>query len=235
MKEELCAIFHVLPEKIAVIPFGINNRIARLGITQKDARKELGIELTSRVILFFGLIDKYKGVEKLIDAVSLLVKEDPSFILILAGKPKRKLQYGEELKSQAKKKIPEKNMLLRLQFIPINEVEAYFAAADCVVLPYKKIYQSAVIFLAYRFGLPIVATDIGSFREDIIEGVTGFICKPDDANDMAVKLRMFFDSDLFGQRENIRKKIIEYAEQKYSWLDIGKQTYEVYTDLTKHR
>jgi|WetSurMetagenome_2_1015567.scaffolds.fasta_scaffold03227_7 D-inositol-3-phosphate glycosyltransferase len=235
MKEELCTIFHVLPDKIAVVPFGINNCIARRGMTQQDARRILGIALPSRVILFFGLIDTYKGVEKLIDAASLLIKEDPSCILVIAGKPKRKLQYGEELISQAKKKIPDKNMLLRLQFIPISEVETYFSAADCVVLPYKKIYQSAVIFLAYRFGLPIIATDIGSFREDIIEGVTGFICKPDDANDMAVKLRTFFESDLFSQRENIRKKIIEYAERKYSWRDIGKQTYEIYTNLVKNR
>ena len=113
-------------------------------------------------------------------------------------------------------------------------METYFAAADCLVLPYKRIYQSGVIFLAYRFGLPIIATDIGSFHEDVIEGVTGFICKPDDAEDMAEKLRLFFSSNLFRQHEQTRKRIVEFAEQKYSWSNIGRQTYEVYTRVMNH-
>ena len=138
------------------------------------------------------------------------------------------------MKSQAAKILPERNVLFRLQFIPVDEVETYFSAADCLVLPYKRIYQSGVIFLAYRFGLPIIATDVGSFREDIIDGVTGFICKPDDAEDMAEKLRMFFNSDLFRQREQTRTHIIELAEQKYSWSNIGRQTYEVYAKVMKH-
>ena len=123
--------------------------------------------------------------------------------------------------------------MLKFQFIPIDEVEMYFAAADCLVLPYKKIYQSGVIFLSYRFGLPIIATDVGSFREDIIDVVTGFICSPNNAEDMAAKLKIFFDSPLFRQQEQTRAHIIKFAEQKYSWANIGRQTYEVYTNLKK--
>ena len=181
MKEELCSLFNLSPEKVVVIPHGINNRIPRRGLSQKEAREKLGIESTAHAILFFGQIDEYKGVEKLIDAASLLVRENPEIVLIIAGKPKRELKYAEKLKSQAANNLPGKNVLFRLQFIPVDEVETYFAAADCLVLPYKKIFQSGVIFLAYRFGLPIIATDVGSFHEDVIDGVTGFICKPDDS------------------------------------------------------
>lgn len=233
MKEELCSLFHVSPEKVVVIPHGINNRIPRRGISQKDARGKLGIELTAHAILFFGQIDEYKGVEKLIDAVSLLVKENPAVVLIIAGKPKRQLKYTAKLKLQAVNIIPENNILFRLQFIPVDEVETYFAAADCLVLPYKNIFQSGVIFLAYRFGLPIIATDIGSFREDVIDGVTGFICKPNNVEDMAEKLNFFFDSNLFRQCEKTRAHIIELTEQKYSWSNIGRQTYEVYVRVMK--
>ena len=233
MKEELCSLFHVSPEKVVVIPHGINNRIPRSGLSQKEAREKLGIESTAHAILFFGQIDEYKGIEKLIDAASLLVSENPEIVLMIAGKPKRQLKYTAQLKLQAAKILPERNVLFRLQFIPVDEVETYFAAADCLVLPYKRIYQSGVIFLAYRFGLPIIATDIGSFREDVIDGVTGFICKPDDAKDMAEKIRMFFKSNLFRQREQNRMHIIELAERKYSWSNIGKQTYEVYAKVMK--
>jgi glycosyltransferase involved in cell wall biosynthesis len=235
MKEELCSLFRVSPEKIIIIPHGINNRVQKKGITQEEARRKLGIVPTAHVVLFFGQIDEYKGIETLIDAAALLVQKDPSIILIVAGKPKRQSDYVLKLKTQVGKSLPEKNVMLRLQFIPDNEVETYFSAADCVVLPYKRIFQSGVLFLAYRFGVPIIATDVGSFAEDVIDGVTGFICKPNDAEDMAAQLRKYFASMLFHHREETCASIIELAEKKYSWTNIGKQTYEVYTSLTKHR
>jgi glycosyltransferase involved in cell wall biosynthesis len=234
MKEELCSLFHVSPEKVIVIPHGINNRVLRKDVAQEESRRKLGIKPTAHVILFFGQIDEYKGVETLVDAVALLVKEDPLVVLLIAGKPKHLSEYISKIQMQAAKNLPEKNVILRFQFIPIDEVETYFAAADCLVLPYIRIYQSGIIFLAYRFGLPIIATDVGSFREDVIDGVTGFICKPDNVEDMAAKLKIFFDSPLFHQQKQTRAHIIKFAEQKYSWTSIGRQTYEVYANLTKH-
>jgi len=234
MKEELCSRFHISPDRIVVISHGINNRIPRRGVSQKEAREKLGIALTAHAILFFGQIDEYKGIETLIDAASLLVREDPSMVLIIAGKPKRQMKYAVTLKSQAGHSLPENTVLFRLQFVPVDEVELYFAAADCLVLPYRKIYQSGVIFLAYRFGLPIIATDVGSFREDIIDGLTGFICRPDDAEDIEKKLHNYFESNLFRQREQTRKRIIEFAEQKYSWSNIGRLTYDVYARVLQH-
>ncbi|MGD0591893.1 MAG: glycosyltransferase [Bacteroidota bacterium] len=235
MKEELCSLFHVSPEKVIIIPHGINNRAQKKGITQEDARQKLGIVPTAHVVLFFGQIDEYKGIETLIDAAALLVQKDPSIILIVAGKPKRQSDYVLKLKKQVGKSLPEKNVILRLHFIPENDVETYFSAADCVVLPYKRIFQSGVLFLAYRFGVPIIATDVGSFAEDVVDRVTGFICKPNDAEDMAAQLRKYFNSTLFHRREETRASIIELAEKKYSWTNIGRQTYEVYTDLAKHQ
>jgi glycosyltransferase involved in cell wall biosynthesis len=217
-----------------VIPHGINNRIPRRGLTQHDARKKLGLELTAHTILFFGQVDEYKGVEIFIDAASRYRQEDPSVVAVIAGKPKRDMNYASRLQLQAQRCLPEKNFIFALHHIPVDEVETYFAAADCLVLPYKSIFQSGVIFLAYRFGLPIIATDIGSFREDIIEGSTGFICKPDDAEDMAEKFKLFFQSNLFRQREQTQTVIRELAEQKYSWSDIGRQTVAVYTRVLQH-
>jgi glycosyltransferase involved in cell wall biosynthesis len=233
MKEELCSLFHVSLEKVVVIPHGINNRVPRRGLTQHEARKKLGMELTAHTILFFGQIDEYKGIEKFIDAVSLCIKEDPAVVAVIAGKPKREMKYATQLKLQAKNCLPEKNILFTLHYIPVDEVETYFAAADCLVLPYKRIYQSGVIFLAYRFGLPIIATDIGSFSKDIMEGSTGFLCRPDDTEDMAEKFKLFFHSNLFQQREQTQTRIRELAEQKYSWSSIGRQTYDVYTRVVQ--
>jgi glycosyltransferase involved in cell wall biosynthesis len=233
MKDELCSLFHISPEKIVIIRHGINNRVLRMGATKEEARRKLDIGSSAHTILFFGQIDKYKGIETLINAAALLIKKDPSALLIIAGKPKRQSNYISELKEYASKMLPGENLKLRFQFIPIDEVETYFAAADCLALPYKRIFQSGVVFLAYRFGMPIIATDVGSFREDVINGTTGFICNPDDAEDMAAKLQLFFTSDLFLQREETRARIIEFAEKKYSWIDISRQTFDVYASLTK--
>ena len=138
------------------------------------------------------------------------------------------MSYALQLKSRAAQCIPDAHVMFRFEYIPVEEVETYFTAADCLVLPYKKIFQSGVIFLAYHFGLPIIAPDIASFREDIVDGVTGYICKPDDAGDMAETLHKFFNSDLFHRAEQVHACIRELAEQKYSWAHIAQQTYAVY-------
>jgi len=234
MKEDLCSLFRISPKKVVVIVHGINNRIQKKDLPLEEARRKLDIVPTAHVVLFFGQMDEYKGVETLIDAMAMLVKDDPSTILMVVGKPKRQSDYVSKLIARAAKILPDKNIKLRFQFIPNEEVETYFSATDCVVLPYRRIYQSGVIFLAYRFGVPIIATDVGDFRGDILDGETGFLCKPDDAGDMAAQIRRFFNSALFRQREETRARIQQLAENKYSWTNIGRQTYEVYTSLTGH-
>jgi D-inositol-3-phosphate glycosyltransferase len=231
MKEELCSLFSVPPGKVVVIPHGVNIRIPRTGVDAGEARAKLGIPAGAKVALFFGLIDRYKGLEPFIDAMAGLIRNDPSFFLLLAGKPKRKSDYVPALLDRISQKLPPQNVRHDVKFIPVPDVETYFAAADCLVLPYRRIYQSGILFLAYRFGIPVVATDVGNFREDVREGVTGFISKSDNAGDLADTLAGFFSSDLFRQRERTRKRIVEEAERDYSWVDIGKRTYEMYLSL----
>jgi glycosyltransferase involved in cell wall biosynthesis len=101
-----------------------------------------------------------------------------------------------------------------------------------LVLPYINIYQTANIVLAYSFGLPVIATDVGSFKEDIIEGVTGFIAKQGDPEDIAKKIDYFFKSELFLHREKTRSEIIKYSKNKYSWVKIAEKTYDVYKSIS---
>jgi len=96
------------------------------------------------------------------------------------------------------------------------------------VLPYTKIFQSGVLFLAYGFGCPVVATDVGSVREDIIEGRTGFVCRPEDPRHLADVLVKYFNSRLFHDFEQTRADIRSFARAKYSWAGIAEVTQEVY-------
>jgi glycosyltransferase involved in cell wall biosynthesis len=85
--------------------------------------------------------------------------------------------------------------------------------------------------LAYGFGLPVVASDVGSFRDDIIEGRTGFLCKPDDAGALANALESYFDSNLFKDLNARRKQIQAFANARHSWDVVGEMTKGVYTRL----
>jgi glycosyltransferase involved in cell wall biosynthesis len=117
---------------------------------------------------------------------------------------------------------------MRTEFIPDEDIEAYFKAADVCVLPYKTIFQSGVLFLAYRFGLPVVATDVGSMSRDVINGRTGFICRPEDPGDLANKLTEFFGSRLCRERDRTREDIRQRAEDGHSWSTVASTTYEAY-------
>jgi glycosyltransferase involved in cell wall biosynthesis len=101
-------------------------------------------------------------------------------------------------------------------------------AADVCVLPYVYIYQTGVLILSYRYGLPAVVTDAGSMRDDVIEGRTGFMCRPRDAADLARALTTYFSSQLFADGEAARHDIVTFAEDKYSWKAIATTVAEVY-------
>lgn len=169
MKEELCSLFRISPDKVVIIPFGINNFMPRSGMQCGEARAKLGIGMNAKVVLFFGLVDEYKGVETLVDAVARLLKKDSSVFLVIAGKPKRQSSYVPALKNLIFQNLPASSILLHMEYIPIHDVEMFFSAADCLVLPYKWIFQSSVIFLSYRYGIPIIATNVGNFSEDIVD------------------------------------------------------------------
>lgn len=110
----------------------------------------------------------------------------------------------------------------RIQHIPDEDVEMYFNAADVLAWPYVQIFQSGVPFLAYNFGLPVIATDVGSLRQDLVEGRTGFICRAKDSSDLANMIHQYFDSELFRDLERRREENERYANQRYAWEKLPK-------------
>src|SRR5271168_4201051 len=124
-------------------------------------------------------------------------------------------------------------ILLREDYIPDGETEVYFKAADVLALPYRHIYQSGVLFLGYRFGLPVLAADVGSLRDEIVEGKTGFVFKPEDPVDLARVIEQYFASDLFSDLTIRRQEIRDYALNRHSWDVVGQMTMSVYADLLR--
>jgi len=237
MKSELVAEFGAPERKISVIPFGINNTSPRTAITTSQAKQRLRVNTSDKKALFFGQIAPYKGLEYLIDAFSELARQDDNYRLIIAGKVKQgQTEYWNRIRRKIAGSKIQSRVIERIEHIPDEEVELYFKAADVLIVPYIHIFQSGVPFLAYSFGLPVIATDVGSLREDIVEGRTGFVCQPRDSSDLARTIDKYFESELFRDLESRRLEIKEYANERYSWNRVAAITTAVYSNLlSSHR
>jgi D-inositol-3-phosphate glycosyltransferase len=232
MKSELIQEFGVREGAVSVIPFGINNSVPNTGLTASEAKQRLGIKDDHRTILFFGAIRPYKGLEYLVDGFLRLAASHPEYRLIIAGEPRKESEkYWGEILRKIDGHAGKGQVIKKIGYIPDEETELYFKAADLLALPYTHVFQSGVLFLAYSFGLPVVATNVGSIKEEVIEGQTGFLCKPCDPTDLARIIGKYFESDLFKTLDRHRREIRQWANARNSWDVVGERTCKVYAEL----
>ena len=231
MKQELQGDFGINGHAVSVIPFGINETISHTGLTQDHARKRFGLSASDKVMLFFGNIAPYKGLEFLVEAMPRVRAEIPDIRLIIAGRPKGNLEYWNAIQVRIDELGLSDRVIIKAEYIPDEDTEAYFLAADVLVLPYTFVFQSGVLFLGYNFGLPVIAADVGSLREDIVEGKTGFVFAAKDPDALASVVERYFESDLFRNLDRQRAEIREFARERYSWDTVASITMEVYERL----
>jgi glycosyltransferase involved in cell wall biosynthesis len=231
MKSELVSEFCVRDSKVSVIPFGINNTVPNTELSPMEAKRKLGIESADKAMLFFGNIAPYKGLEYLVAAFAEVLKNDGSYRLMIVGRPKGSENYWSQIQQTIARSGVGDRIIERIEYIPDEETELYFKAADVLVLPYTHVFQSGVLFLGYGFGLPAIAADVATLKEEIVEGETGFVFRPEDSSDLAAKIDMYFASKLFQQLESRRAQIKEYANERYSWDKVAAITKAVYSNL----
>jgi len=231
MKLELIEDFGVQSAQITVIPFGINNSVPDTQLTPAQAKRQLGVKDGKRVLLFFGRIRPSKGLEYLIAAFRENLIRPDDYQLVIAGRPDKCESYWTAIREMIRPDVQSGRILLRPESIPDDETEVYFKAADVLVLPYRHIFQSGVIFLGYNFGLPVLATDVGSLRDDIEEGKTGFLFRPEDPVDLARTIEKYFASDLYRELNSRRQEIRDYALERHSWDEVAQRTMRIYGSL----
>ena len=168
-------------------------------IDKRFAIEQLELDQKKKTLLFFGLIRDYKGLDLLIDAMSLL---DESYQLVIAGE-----SYGDFGKySHAIENSPACTRIKVLnRYIADDEVPRLFSAADLLVAPYRSATQSGVIPVAYHFDLPVVATDVGGLKENIERAGTGLVCLP-TVKSLSESIQEFFRSNKDTFVENIKKE-----------------------------
>jgi len=229
MKREMTSEFRIPESKVSVIPFGINNTVQSTSLSSAEAKRQLGTSGDDRAVLFFGNIAPYKGLEYLISAFAELLNKDRSYRLIIVGKPKGSEGYWKQIHQGIARSSIRDRVIERIEYIPDEETELFFKAADVLILPYTRVFQSGVLFLGYSFGLPAIASDVGTLKEEIIEGQTGFVFKPQDSSDLASKIDKYFRSELFRDLETRRAEIKAYANERYSWDKVAAVTTSVYS------
>lgn len=220
-------------EKIKVVTHGdfdtfIPDRI----LTKSEARKFLSLSQEQNVILFFGAIKEYKGLDILLNSLSFASMKINNLTLIIAGSPdpiELKLKY-QNMISKLPKEI---KIIFHDKFIPDTEVEKYFIASDLVVLSYRRISHSGVLHVAYSFGRPVIATNVGDFEETIEEGKSGFVLSYNNPENLSEKIIQAFSDKL--KLEEMGKYARHLSETKYTWQNSAELLKPIYEEMIKNK
>lgn len=220
-KKSLSRIYNINLNQISIIPHGILTPVAVRGITKDAARSFLNIPMDKKVLLFFGIIRDYKGLDILLKAMAQIIIEKENVILLIAGKPWEDWSKYQKIIDENKL---ERYIIKKLDFIPPSEVEYYFSASDLVILPYKYFdAQSGVGALALPFKRAMIVTDTGGLPDFVKDKKA--ILKPNDPQGLVkVIIKALKDDDLLGKLSVDSQEI----SKKYSWDRIVEETMKIY-------
>jgi D-inositol-3-phosphate glycosyltransferase len=221
---ELMAILEGSDNKMDVIPHGNYLHVIRDVPSREEARARVGLPAEGRVLLFFGQIKEVKGLDVLLRAMPRVVRAYPDATLLIAGK-EWKDDFGRYERMMEDLGIGG-SCVSHIRYIPDTEVPFYYAAADLVVLPYRRIYQSGVLLMAMSYAKATVVSDLAGMTEVVTNGVEGYLFPTGDAKALADKLvNALSDPEevrLVGQRAHSR------AKEHHNWAEIGRATADSY-------
>lgn len=155
-------------------------------ISRDAAREQLHMPAAPKLVLFFGLIRPYKGLEWLLDAATELQKNGEDVCFCIAGEPYTDWEPYQRVIDASP--APER-FYTHLRFIPKEDVHVFFSAADLVCLPYASASQSGVTAIAMHYHKPVVATDVGGLKEYFDGNPIGHICAPRDVHALTEAIR----------------------------------------------
>lgn len=178
---------------------------------KEEARERLGLK--GHVLLFFGLIRKYKGLPWLIDAMPQILEHLECTLLVVGEFYEGKQHCQDRIQSLG---VASKIRIVD-RFVPDEELNLYFSAADLVVLPYESATQSAIVPIAYAFERPVVATRVGGLPEAVREGETGLLVEPRNPAALAGAILRFYRD---GLEERFRQRIRQ-RQADFSWKDLA--------------
>jgi glycosyltransferase involved in cell wall biosynthesis len=198
------------PARVHVIPHGVFAHLA-VGPPQPPP-----FQTEKPVVLCFGLMRPYKGIDVLLEAWRGI--EDAE--LWIAGMPRMDISSLRAAAPPSVRFVP--------RFVTDSELPAYFQRADLVVLPYREIDQSGVLFTALAFGKPLLLSDVGGFPEIAATGAARIVPAGDPAALREALRELLGDPAVLAELSSRAK---EAAEGEYGWDTIARRTLELYESL----
>ena len=192
--------------------------------TKEDARKHLGLPENEKIILFFGFIRKYKGLDILFEAMADERIKQSGIKLLVAG------EFYEDAKlyeAQIEKLGLKDQLILKTDFIPDSEVKYFLCAADAVIQPYRNATQSGVTPLAYHFEKPMIVTNVGGLPLLVPDKKVGLVVEPTPAA-LADGILEFYQLG-----ENYFIPHLRREKQQYSWANMVNTITQLANDIQK--
>lgn len=178
-------------------------------MAKSDARKQLGIAEEEAIVLFFGLVRKYKGLDILLEAMADVRLRKRKVKLLIAGEYYDDPSTYNELIDRLGLSD---SIIQKAEFIPNEEVKYYFCAADIVAQPYRHATQSGISQIAYNFERPMLVTNVGGLAEIVPDGKVGYVVDK-SPKAIADALVDFYENDK--ESEFANNLVIE--KQRFSW------------------
>ncbi|HED06811.1 MAG TPA: glycosyltransferase [Ignavibacteria bacterium] len=209
VKDELLSIKNEAVN--TVIPHPVYSKFGE-PVDKDKAKSFLNIQ-DERVILFFGFIRDYKGLDVLLKALPL-IDDNEKIKLLIAGEFYSNENEYRKLINELK---IEKSLILKTDFIPASEVKYYFSACDVAVLPYKNASQSGIAQIAMNFNKPVIASNVGGLSEVVVNEKTGLLVEKNNPNKLAETIQNFYKRNL---EQNFVNNIL-LEKDKYSWSNFS--------------
>lgn len=191
-------------------------------LNKMDARKALKLPTDKQLVLFFGLIRNYKGLDMLLDAMNEL-KSHPNIVLVIAGEFYEDKQPYLDL---IKKYGIENQVILHGKFIANEDVKLYFSAADLVALPYRSATQSGVTQVSFHFEVPTLVTNVGGLGEIIPDKVAGYVVES-NGKAIADGIKDYFENNRMPSFTEGMKK----EKQKYDWKIFVDEVFDLFKNI----
>jgi glycosyltransferase involved in cell wall biosynthesis len=191
-------------------------------ISKSAARNILGIQEDEKVILFFGFIRQYKGLDLLINAMATAPLKRITIKLMIVGEFYEDAQpYHDLIKNLGL----EERIILYTQFVPDHEVKTYVCSADFIIQPYRNATQSGVTPLAYHFEIPMLVTNVGALADTVPDGKVGFVVEP-TVNAIANGIVQLYEKGSHYFIPHIKEE-----KKKYSWEQMADNFLNLHTQL----
>jgi alpha-maltose-1-phosphate synthase len=200
-----------MPEnKIQVVPFTSWNIFLNWGNKSVTEEKD--------TILFFGRVQRYKGLQYLFQAEPLVAEKVPGVRFIVAG--------GGDLRPYMRYLNSGERFTFINEYLTNPQVSDLFRRASLVVLPYTEASQSGVLQIAYAFKKPVVTTNVGSMPEYVVDGTCGRIIEPANSETLAGAIVDVISND--DRRRRMGEQAYDFMERQYPMTKVVKETLEVY-------